>query len=73
MPESIRLPLNHPSYLTILSLHLYLSFVYEIPPLLHLLQHWYEVYSAYMVQMSAWKGSYAYEIALSTTNLAAAY
>jgi len=57
----------------ILSQCLYLSFVSQILSLLHQLQHCGEGYSADTAQLNAWMGSYAYVIALSTTNLAAAF
>jgi len=72
MLESIWLPPNHPSYLTILSLPLYHPFVYQILSLRHWLQHCCEGYSADTAQMNAWKECYAYDIALATANSAAA-
>jgi hypothetical protein len=70
--ESIRIPLNHTLYITIPFLCLYLSFVHQNLYLFcKLLQHCCEGYSADTALMNAWLGDYAYNMALSTTNLAA--
>jgi hypothetical protein len=50
----------------------YLSFIFLILALLHWLQHWYERDSADAAYMNTWKGSYAYNITLLITYLAAA-
>jgi hypothetical protein len=72
--ESIWLPLNPPSYITILSPCLYPFSVYQIVSLFHkLLQHSYEGYYTDTAEMNARKAIYAYDIALSTANLAAAF
>jgi hypothetical protein len=61
------------SYITILSLRIDLSFVYQILSLFHsLLQHCCEGYSADTAQINAWRRSYAYNIALLTANIAVA-
>jgi len=68
--EWIRSPLNHPSYITILSRCLYLSFVYQSFSLFHkLLQHFCKWDFADTAQLNTWKGSYAYNIVLSTLSL----
>jgi len=54
------------------SLSVYLYLVYQILSLLCRLRHCCEGYSADTAQMDTWKGSYAYNIALSTANLPAA-
>jgi len=69
-PESSILPYH--IFSTPVSLRMYLFFLYQILFLLHWLQHCCEGYSADTAQMNTWQGSYAYNIALSTTNLAAA-
>jgi len=65
----IRLPQNHPSYLTILSLHRCLSFVYQMLSLLYFLQYCLEEDSADMAQINSRKGSYTYDIGLLGSNL----
>jgi len=69
-PESSIVPYHIVS--SLLSLCMYLSFVYQILSLLYWLQHYCERYSADMAQMNTWNGCYAFDIALSTANLAAA-
>jgi len=54
------------------SLRMYLSLLYQILTLLYWLQHCVEEYSADTAQINTWKGCYANDIALSTTNLATA-
>jgi len=70
--ESIQLPLNDRSYLTIISLRLYLFFLYQIHSPHYSLQHCCTRYSADMAQMNASRGSYDYDIASSATNWSAA-
>jgi len=66
-PESCIVPFH--MFGSPVSLHVYLSFVYQILSLLHWLQHCCEEYSSDTVQMNTWKASYAYNIAISTPNL----
>jgi hypothetical protein len=70
--EPIHLPLNHLLYLTILSLQMYLSFVYKLLSLLHKQKYYCERYSADTAQMNLGMRSYGYDIALSTTNVGTA-
>jgi len=68
-PESSIIPYH--CFTTPGSLCVYPSLVYQIISLLHRQQHCWEGYSAHSAQMNTWKGSYAYNIALLTANLAA--
>ena len=69
-PESSIIPYH--SFSTPVSLCLYLTLVYQILSLHHGLQCCCGANSADMAKMNTWKGSYAYDIALSTSSFATA-
>jgi len=68
-PESSILP--YCSFSTPVALHRYLFFIYQILTCIHWLQHCLEGLSVDTAQMDTWKGSYTYDIASLTGNLAA--
>jgi len=63
---------NYYAFSTAVSVYLYFSIMYTILTLLHWLKHSCEGYFADMAQPNTYKGRYADEIAVLTSNLAAA-